>query len=174
MFGSRFQNWDLRIRPLRGKFTENSILRSKIISPDVQRSTIRKFDNILFVFVFFPNRGGTTIRVLIVVKEETLRKHTVTVSGRGGPEPARSNGTFENSSGFSIKIKIYNLFYMRKQFATVKIMVRAFFQFNEGNYMFFSHYRRRREPPVLLSIGCFRSSCLQNSTVVHKATKLQR
>ncbi len=40
IFGPRFQNWDLRIRPLGGKFTENPIFRSNIVNSGVQRSQL--------------------------------------------------------------------------------------------------------------------------------------
>ena len=39
------------------------------------------------------------------------------------------------------------------------------FPFSTVLHMFFSHYWRRREPPVSLSCGRFRSSFLQNSIV---------
>ena len=85
-------------------------------------------------------------------------------------------------SARSPQLRVFSFEFFAKQycftqcekFATVKIRVWALFQFTEGNYMFFSHYRRRREPPVSLRCGCFRSSFLQNSTVLHKAKNLQR
>ena len=56
----RFQNWDLRIRHLGEKFTNNSILRSKISNCGVRRSKFRKVESLLFedcfkfVFDIFP------------------------------------------------------------------------------------------------------------------------
>ena len=44
LFGPRFQNEDLRIRPLGGNFTENLIFKSKAANSGVQRSRIRKID----------------------------------------------------------------------------------------------------------------------------------
>ena len=60
MFGSGFQNWDLRIRPLGGNLTDSPIFRSKIAYASIQRPQIKKFDprfvdDLLyfpFVFVF--------------------------------------------------------------------------------------------------------------------------
>ena len=48
IFGPRFQNWDPRIRPVGGNFTENQILRSQIVNAGVQRSEIRKVDPRMF------------------------------------------------------------------------------------------------------------------------------
>ena len=45
---ARFQNRDLRIRPLGGNFTENLIFKAKITNSSIQRSTIRKIDPIFF------------------------------------------------------------------------------------------------------------------------------
>ena len=54
--GPRFQNWDLRIRPLGGKFTDNPIFNSKIVNSNAQRSKIimleSRFFNVVFVFDF--------------------------------------------------------------------------------------------------------------------------
>ena len=42
IFGSRFQNWDVIIRPLGGNFTENQMFRSKIGNSSAQRSKNNK------------------------------------------------------------------------------------------------------------------------------------
>ena len=42
MFEYRFQNWDQRIRPIGGNYTDNPMFRSKIINSSVQRPTSRK------------------------------------------------------------------------------------------------------------------------------------
>ena len=52
IFGPRFQNWDLRIRPLGGNFTENRIFKSIIANSNVQRSKIRKIDPRFFELFF--------------------------------------------------------------------------------------------------------------------------
>ena len=53
-FGPRFQNWDLRIRPLGGNFTENLIFRSNIADSSVQRPKLRKTNPINFeIYVLF-------------------------------------------------------------------------------------------------------------------------
>ena len=44
IFGPRFQNWDLRIRPLGGNFTENLMFRSELAYSSVQRSNIGKVE----------------------------------------------------------------------------------------------------------------------------------
>ena len=41
-FRSRFQHWELRIRPIGGNITENPMFVSKIMNSGVQRSNIRK------------------------------------------------------------------------------------------------------------------------------------
>ena len=48
------------------------------------------------------------------------------------------------------------------------------FQFTEENHMFFSHYRRRRDPPVSLSCGEFRSSFGKSNLYFRKREPLQR
>ena len=56
--GPRFQNWDLRIRPLGGNFKDNLMFRSKILNSSVQGSKIRKMDpsnfekKNIFIFLF--------------------------------------------------------------------------------------------------------------------------
>ena len=51
-FGPRFQNWDLRIRPLGGNFTENQIFKSKIANSSAQRSKTRKIKLVKLLSIF--------------------------------------------------------------------------------------------------------------------------
>ena len=44
MVGPRFQNWDPRIRPLGGNFTDNLIYKTEILNSSIQRPKNRKFD----------------------------------------------------------------------------------------------------------------------------------
>ena len=77
------------------------------------------------MFCFFPNRS-LLLRVLMAVKEGSPRKHTQSVqrpSWQLGPRP---RGPFENSSGFTIKVKFQVAFFVMEKFATVKIRVWRF------------------------------------------------
>ena len=83
------------------------------------KTNILKFSNL------FPNRS-LLLRVLMAIKEGSPRKHTQSVQRHERWPGPRPHPLFENSSGFTIKVKIYFLFYVREKFATVKIRVWRF------------------------------------------------
>ena len=54
IWGPRFQNWDLRIRPLGGNFTENLIFMSKIFNSSAQRSkkTGKLMSDLSYIYIY--------------------------------------------------------------------------------------------------------------------------
>ena len=81
MFGSRFQNWDLRIRPQRGNFTDSLDFKSKIVNSDVQRSQIKKIDprcvEVCFVcYIYFLGRRKASAAIgALLATFWTLSEH---------------------------------------------------------------------------------------------------
>ena len=70
----------------------------------------RKNSKKLTTINLFPNRGFL-LRVLSSIKEGSTQKHTQSVKRPARTPGPESQGHFENHSGFTIKVKIYLLFY---------------------------------------------------------------
>ena len=101
--------------------TCSALWQRLITSGKASRQAILIVLAIWTILAFFPNRGGTTIRVLIEIERgtetHTKRDRTFVLA------PRRSQRLFENYSGFTTKVQTDVAIYKRQQFATVRIRV---------------------------------------------------
>ena len=89
-----------------------------VITPCAMNKPFTEFLKIYFCW-FFPNRS-LLLGFSSGIKEGSPRKHTQSVQRPLWPPGPGAQGPFENSSGFTIKVKIYFFILTRRKFFSGK------------------------------------------------------